>query len=294
MHNHNHDNDLKNLNNISIIFYISIVLNLLFTITEYVMGYITDSLSLIADATHNFGDVGSLIIALIAHKLLQKASNKFYTYGYKRISITAALVNAIILIVLSINIGISAIERFTGTPQLVGLQIIITSAVGVVINTLSALLFWKSQKSDINIKGAFLHLLIDSLVSVSVLVSGIIIQFTGWNLIDPIMSILISVVILLSTWKLLRESFKLSLDAVPNGINVSEIESMILENQKIKYIHHLHIWALSSRVNASTVHVVLKEEIPFEDFFEIKKDIKNKMRNKNIKHITIEIDKPRY
>ena len=288
-HDHNHDHHTVNLKGINTAFYIGIGLNSLFTIIEFIVGYQQQSLALIADASHNLSDVASLIISLIGLKLAQKAATISYTYGYKKASILASLINSVLLIVIVINIAIEGIERLSSPPELTGVAIIITALIGVVINTVSAFLFYKGQKSDINIRGAFLHLVVDALVSVGVVISGIIIYYTGWNLLDPIISFIIAAVISVSGWSLLKESIKLSLDGVPGNVEPKMIESVLKNHPDIKSFHHLHVWALSSFETAMTVHLVV-DNAKHSLLAELKKNLKHQLKELNIHHITIEIE----
>jgi cobalt-zinc-cadmium efflux system protein len=287
----NHSHEVPSLRNVDKAFYIGIGLNSIFTLIEFIVGYRTNSLALIADASHNLSDVASLIISLIGMKLAQKLATKLYTYGYKKASIMASLINAILLIVIVVGIAKEAIERFDTVPEVVGKVIIFTALIGVFINTLSAFLFYKGQKDDINIKGAFLHLLVDALVSVGVVISGIVIYYTNWNVIDPIISLIIAVVILISTWGLFKESIKLAVDGVPQNIDFDKINILLNNHKQIQEVHHLHIWALSSTENALTVHIIPKENVKLEDTLAIKKDIKEELIHQNIQHITIEFEK---
>ncbi|PID34795.1 MAG: cation transporter [candidate division SR1 bacterium] len=290
-HGHTHHHEVPTLGNITKAFYIGIGLNTLFTVIEFILGYMTDSLALIADASHNLSDVASLILSLIGMKLAQKASTKLYTYGYKKASIIASLINALVLVIIVIGIGKEAIERFTTAPQIAGKIIIITALIGVIINTISAFMFFKGQKKDINIKGAFLHLLVDALVSVGVVISGIIIYYTNWNIVDPIISLIIAIVIIISTRGLLKESIKLILDGVPHDIDSKKIKQIITKNKDIVDFHHLHIWALSSTENALTVHIIAKDTCTIDDMTSIKKTLKTSFKHQNISHITIEFEK---
>ena len=286
-----HNHSISSLENINRAFYIGIGLNSIFTIIEFVVGYFTNSLALMADASHNLSDVISLIISLIGMRLAQKTATYLYTYGYKKASILASLINSVLLIIIVVKIFIEAIERFSAPQDVVGIAIIITAIIGVFINALSAYLFYKGQKQDINIKGAFLHLVIDAVVSLGVVISGIVIYYTGWNIIDPMISVVIVFVILFSTWNLLKESIRLTLDGVPKNIDVKEIENLLLNNKMIKNIHHLHIWALSSSENALTVHVILNEDFNVQEFLCAKSEIKHELEhNNNIHHSTIELD----
>ena len=286
-HHHHHVPDLKRINQA---FYVGIGANALYTIIEFVVGIRINSLALISDASHNLSDVATLIISLLGMKLAQKGATALYTYGYKKASILASFVNAVILCLIVIKIGVESIERFSHPPQMQGVMIIITALIGILINGLSAFLFYKGQKDDINIKGAFLHLLVDALVSFGVIVSGAIIFFTGWNIIDPIISFVIAFVILFSTWSLLKESIKLILDGVPHQLSNEHIQEVLLRHPKISSVHHVHIWALSSSENALTAHLVVEEGVSLEDFMEIKKQLKHTLFHEGIQHTTLEID----
>jgi cation diffusion facilitator family transporter len=286
-HHHHHVPDLKRINQA---FYVGIGANALYTLIEFVIGIRINSLALLSDASHNLSDVATLIISLLGMKLAQSGATKLYTYGYKKASILASFVNAVILCLIVIKIGVESIERFSHPPQMQGVMIIITALIGILINGLSAFLFYKGQKDDINIKGAFLHLLVDALVSFGVIVSGAIISFTGWNIIDPIISFVIAFVILFSTWSLLKESIKLILDGVPHQLSNEHIQEVLLKHPKISSVHHVHIWALSSSENALTAHLVVEEGVSLEDFMEIKKQLKHTLFHEGIQHTTLEID----
>ncbi|MCJ8292466.1 MAG: cation transporter [Crocinitomicaceae bacterium] len=287
---HSHAHEAPDFSNVNRAFFIGIALNSIFTLIEFIVGYSTNSLALIADASHNLSDVTSLILSLVGLKLAQKASTRAYTYGYKKASILASLINSILLVAIAINISIEGIERLNSLPEIAGIAVITTAFIGVLINTFSAFLFYKGQQNDINIKGAFLHLLVDALVSVGVMVSGIIMYYTNWNLIDPIISFIIAIVILISTWSLLKESLKLILDGKPKNVDFNKVQETILSTNQVKDIHHVHIWALSSFENALTAHIVFKENTPVEEYETLKKEIKTKLAKENISHVTLEVD----
>lgn len=295
---HSHEHAPKSLENINSAFYIGIILNIIFTAIEFIYGYSTNSLALLSDATHNLSDVGSLILALIGMKLAKKTATLSYTYGFKKASLLASLINSILLVAVAGGIIYEAIGRFTNPSPLAGTTIIVVSAIGVLINTVSAFLFFKGQKDDINVKGAFLHLLVDALVSVGVVIAGTIIYFTGWTLIDPIISLVIAVVVLISTWNLFNESIRLVLDGVPSSIKIKEIKKSLLEIEEIETVHHMHVWALSSTENAMTIHVVLKKyvfeenntETPLQRWERLKLVIRHKLLHHSVHHATLELD----
>ncbi len=283
-HGHDHTVTSENLNKA---FYIGIALNLAFTIIEYVMGYIYGSLALLSDASHNLSDVASLFISLIGMKLASAIAKKTFTYGYKKASLLASLINAVLLIIVVIGIIKESIERLLSPTELGGMAIVIVAGIGVLINTISAFLFFKGQKHDINIKGAFLHLMVDALVSVGVVISGLVIYYTDWYIIDPVISLAIAAVILISTWGLLKESIRLVMDAVPKELDTAKITSSILEVKGVKDIHHIHIWALSSTENALTAHVLINEN-EMENWDNIRDEIKHELEHHKISHATLE------
>ncbi|GIJ95850.1 cation efflux system protein [Capnocytophaga stomatis] len=290
-HSHEgHTHSVASLESINRAFYTGIGLNLVYTIIEFVVGFRINSLALISDASHNLSDVASLVISLVGLKLTQKAATYSFTYGYKKASILASLINAVLLVYIAVKIIVEAIERFEAPPEMTGNMIIITATIGVIINALSAFLFYKGQKQDINVKGAFLHLLVDALVSVGVIVSGVIIYFTGWDIADVLTSLVVAVVILISTWNLLAESVKLILDGVPHSIKVDKIKQIIEQHPKVCSVHHIHIWALSSQENALTAHLVVEDNSTFEEIDQLKKEIKHTLQHEHIQHSTFEIE----
>lgn len=281
---------MKDTNNLTAAFYVGIGLNAVYTLIEFIVGYSTNSLILIADASHNLSDVASLIIALIGMRLAQKAASTMYTYGYKKASILASLINAVLLIFIVVKLVVESIERFSSPIATTGTVIILTALIGVVINSLSAFLFYKGQKDDINAKGAFLHLLVDALVSVGAVISGILIHYTNWLMIEPIVSLLIGCVILLSTWKLFKESLRLTLDGVPPNVDLKKVEEIFNKYGNIVSYQHLHIWALSSTENALTAHIILVNTKTSSDFLAVKKKLKAELIHANIHHATLELD----
>lgn len=289
-HHHHHDHGPQNLSGLNVAFFVGIGLNALFTVLEFIYGYVYNSLALISDATHNLSDVASLILSLLGMKLAQKVASVSYTYGFKKASLLASLINAVLLFIVVFGIIREAIERLTSPPEVMGMGIVIIASIGVLINTVSAFLFYKGQKDDINIRGAFIHLMVDALVSVGVVISGLIIYYTQWNIIDPIISFVIAITIILTTWSLLKESVRLVLDAVPREIDAKKVIRAMEKVTDVESVHHVHIWALSSKTNALTAHVQLHENnIPRWD--KVKDDIKHLLEHQNITHTTLELEK---
>ena len=285
-HHHHHSHEITSLSGI---YYLSIALNLAFVCVEAGVGFWSDSLGLLSDAGHNLSDVFSLILALIAFKLAASHSSKRFTYGYKKSSVLISLLNAVILLVAVGAIIIESIHKFSEPAPVNGGAIAWTAGVGIIINGLTAILLMREQKHDINTRGAFLHMAADTLVSVGVLISGIVISITGWTVIDPIISLVIAAVILASTWELLSESLRMSIDAVPESIDIDEIGELIASRDGVRSQHHLHIWPISTTETALTVHVVVDDITRSDD---IRHDIRHHLAEEGISHATIEVETP--
>jgi cobalt-zinc-cadmium efflux system protein len=288
-HGHSHGQVIA-LRSVSSAFVIGIILNLAFVVIEVVVGLVINSLSLLSDAGHNLADVASLGLSLFAFHMMKVKSNTVFTYGYKKTTVLVALLNAGILLVSIGAILYESIHRLILPEPIPGKTISIVAAIGILINATTALLFFRNKDSDLNVKGAFLHLLSDAVVSAALVVGGIVIIYTHWYWIDPALGILVAVVIVFSTWNLLRDSLRLSLDGVPQGIDLRAVQAAIEKMPDVQDFHHIHIWALSTTENALTGHVVLKKEIGMEAQEKIKKDIKHQLLHFNIQHITLETE----
>jgi cobalt-zinc-cadmium efflux system protein len=286
-HSHSHVVELQSVNTA---FIVGIILNLLFVFIEAIVGVVIHSMSLLSDAGHNLADVASLGLSLFAFRMMKAKSNIIYTYGYKKTTVLVALLNGGILLISIGAILYESIHRLILPEALPGKTISIVAAIGILINTITALLFFRNKKSDLNIRGAFLHLMSDAVVSAALVIGGIIIIYTNWYWIDPVLGILVAVVIVFSTWNLLRDSLRLSLDGVPQGIDLPAVRSAIEKISGVQDFHHIHIWALSTTENALTGHVVLKKEIGMEDQEKIKSEIKHQLLHLNIQHVTLETE----
>jgi cobalt-zinc-cadmium efflux system protein len=289
MHNHNHERNIEKLNKA---FVFGISLNLIYTAIEFGAGFHFNSLVLMSDAGHNLSDVASLFLSLLAFKLSGITANKRFTFGYKKGTILASLINSILLLVVVGGIIKEAIERLSAPPQTQGLSISIVAFIGIFINAFTAYLFFKEKEKDINVKGAFLHLAVDAIVSMGAVVSGIIIYYSGWNIIDPIISMAIAVIIIFSTWSLLKESFALSNDAVPKGIDLEKVKESVMQVDGIADIHHMHVWAISTTENALTMHILLKDSNELFNSEKIKNNVKHNLLHLNIQHTTLELEIP--
>ena len=282
---HDHGNEVKNYNKA---FTIGIMLNIIFVIVEATYGVMADSLALIADAGHNLSDVVSLVLAWGAFYMAKKEPTLQRTYGLRKITILASLTSAILLLIALGAIAWEAIGRFSDPQAVDGKTVIIVAAIGVVINTVTALLFREGQKDDLNIKGAYLHMAADAAVSLGVVIAGIAIIYTGWLWLDPALSLVIVLVILVGTWGLLRDSVNLAMDAVPNGVDMEEVKTYLLNLPNIKQIHALHVWALSTTETALTVHLVSSKTDIENTFLDEIQDYLHD--NFKIEHATIQIE----
>lgn len=286
-HHHHHHHVVADNGQMRKVLWVAIVLNLLFVGVEAGVGLWQNSLSLLSDAGHNLSDVFSLVLVVVGLHLVKIHSNEHYTYGYKKSTILISLANALLLLVAVGVIVAESVHKLREPAPIDGSVISWTAGVGILINGLTTLLLMRGQKGDLNIRGAFLHMAADTLVSIGVVISGIIIKHTGWFIIDPIISILIAVVILISTWELLRDSMRLALDGVPEGIEVDEVAQMMCDMEHVTGVHHMHIWAMSTTENALTAHVVVDDE---HEAFAVRKALKEALRSHGITHATIEIE----
>jgi cobalt-zinc-cadmium efflux system protein len=287
-------NELNHTNNritgLNKAFIIGIILNSLYVLVQVFIGLKINSLSLLSDAGHNFIDVASLALAMLAYKLSSSKSSDKYTFGFKKASILISLLNSIILLLSIGAIGYEAMYRFQNPEQLSGKTIAIIAAIGIFINGISAFMFFREKGRDINVKSAFIHLILDVLVSLGLVVGGIIIHYTHLYWIDPMLSILICSIIIASTWNLLKENLKLSLDGVPHNVDIQNIKQIILKTNGVENFHHLHIWAISTTPNAMTVHLVVSETLSSLELLKIKENLRHKLEHLNIHHSTLETE----
>ncbi|MGP1281891.1 MAG: cation diffusion facilitator family transporter [Parasphingopyxis sp.] len=270
-------------------FAIGIALNTAYIVVEAGYGFAIGSMSLLADAGHNLSDVLGLIIAWAGATLAKRPPSKRYTFGFRGSSILAALFNAVLLLIAVGLIALEAIQRIVYPAPVPGGTIIIVAAIGIVINGATALLFARGRKGDINIRGAYLHMAADAAVSAGVVIAGVLILLTGASWIDPVTSLVIGLVILLSTWGLLRDSVKMSLAAVPDHIDSDEVRDMLRDMDGVADVHHLHIWNMSTTEIALTAHIVMPGGHPGDAFL---KRVQSALENRfHISHSTIQIER---
>ncbi|NDU91303.1 MAG: cation transporter [Ferrovum sp.] len=269
-------------------FAFAIVLNTTFVVVEMTYGFVANSTALMADAGHNLSDVLGLLLAWGASVLARKAPSERFTYGYRSTSILATMANAMLLFVACGAIALEAIERITASPAVAGMTVTVVAGIGIVINGLSAWLFVKGSKGDLNIRGAYLHMVADTVVSLGVVIAGMAMLFTGWYWLDPVMCLVIVVVILIGTWGLLRSSIQLALNAVPAHIDASAVETYLCQCPGVTDIHDLHIWGMSTTESAMTVHLVMPGGYPGDGFMdEIARTLAERF---SLQHSTLQVE----
>lgn len=283
-HNHSHNHAA----NYDRAFIIGIALNVLFVLVEAFYGWQADSLALLSDAGHNLSDVLGLLIAWGGFYLARLRPNQKHTYGWGRATIMAALFNALILLIAIGGIAWEAVSRFSHPVPIQGGIVMLVAAVGVVINGITAWLFMSGNKDDLNLRGAFLHMAADALVSLGVVIAGAIYIWSGWMWLDPAISLVIAVVILLGTWGLLRQSLHLSMDGVPASVELDAVKSYLSALPEVSEVHDLHVWAMSTSEIALTVHLVMRDGHPENDF--LNRVAETLHDNFGIEHPTIQIE----
>ncbi|OGA34508.1 MAG: cobalt transporter, partial [Betaproteobacteria bacterium RIFCSPLOWO2_12_61_14] len=255
-HSHNHDRA----------FAVGIALNVLFVLVEAYYGWLAGSLALLSDAGHNLSDVLGLLMAWGGFYLARLRPSRKHTYGLGRATIMAAIFNALVLLVAIGGIVWEAIARFSNPVPIEGGIVMLVAAIGVIINGITAWLFMSGSKGDLNLRGAFLHMAADALVSLGVVIAAALFIWTGWTWLDPAISLVIALVILFGTWDLLRHALHLSLDGVPASIELGEVADYLTTLPGVKAIHDLHVWAMSTSETALTVHLIMPDGQPDDDF----------------------------
>jgi cobalt-zinc-cadmium efflux system protein len=286
-HAHGHAGHSHAPDSFGFAFAIGVVLNAGFVAAEVIFGYAANSLALISDAVHNFSDVIALLLAWAAVWLARKRPTQQHTYGYRRASILAALINAGLLLIAVGGIAVEAINRIQAPADVAGWTVVVVATLGIVVNGATALLFMRGRHGDLNIRGAYLHMAADAGVSLGVVVAAFVIMLTGWLWVDPAISLCIAAVVLASGWGLAKDSVNLALDGVPKGIELAEVKIYLSQLQGVTEVHDLHIWAMSTNETALTAHLVRPGG--YEDSFlhGVCEELSHRF---NIQHATLQIE----
>ncbi|MCB0322568.1 MAG: cation transporter [Bdellovibrionales bacterium] len=270
-------------------FAIGVSLNIVYVLIEGAYGFWSNSLALLADAGHNLSDVLGLLLAWAGYALSQLGASDRRTYGWRGTSILAALFNALLLLVAVGGIVWEAAGRFLEPVSPETTTVMIVASIGVVINTITALLFMRGGEHDLNLRGAFLHMAADAAVSLGVVLAALAIRQTGWQWLDPATSLAIAVVIFLSTWNLLKESFNLSIQAVPKDIDVNEVRLLLAGLPGVEQVHDLHVWAMSTTQIALTAHLL--KPTPDGDDDLLRRAARELHDRFGIEHVTIQLER---
>lgn len=283
-HGHGHSHAPANFN---AAFGIGIALNMAFVAIEAFYGWKINSLALLADAGHNLSDVIGLVLAwggALAGKLRPDAR---HTYGWKRASILAAFINALLLLVAMGSLAWEALHRLQSPEPVEGVTIMVVAGIGIVINTATALLFMRGREHDLNIRGAFLHMAADALVSAGVVVAGALALWWGWTWIDPVVSLLIAAVIVVGTWSLFRQSLHLLFDGVPDQVDLMAVRQSLLDLPGVTEVHDLHVWAMGTSQIAMTAHLIRPAGNPDDGFYRTAADVLHERFD--ITHVTLQV-----
>jgi len=282
---HSHAHAVKSFNSA---FAIAVSVTFAYVIAEVIYGFSANSMTLLADAAHNLGDVLGLVLAWIANWLLSFPARKRYSYGFKRTTIIASLINAVILVASSALIAYESVYKLFHLSTVDESTVIVIGLIGILVNGGCSLLFMRGSEGDLNIRSAFWHLFADMLILVGVVVSAIIIKYTGWVWVDPVVGLIIVAIVMWGTWGLLRDSVHLILDAIPRHIDQAGIKSYLEKLPRVKAVHDLHIWGLSTREIALTAHLIMPEQ-PLTDA-EHKEINEHLLHEFRINHVTIQVE----
>jgi cobalt-zinc-cadmium efflux system protein len=285
VHTHSHAHAPKDF---GAAFALAAALNVALVIAQVVYGLSAHSVALLADAGHNLSDVLGLLLAWGAYVLARVRPTEQFTYGYRSASILSALINAALILIATGAIAWEAVRRLADPGEVAGATVMVVAALGIVVNGISAWLLMAGRKGDLNIRGAFVHMLADAGVSAAVVAAGAVIYFTGWTWADPLATLVISAVIVWTTWGLLREAARMSLDAVPQGIEPAKVRQHLETLPGVASVHDLHIWAVGTTENALTVHLVMPGGHPGDAFLS---DLCHALDHEfKINHATVQIE----
>lgn len=284
-HDHSHSSNKK-------VLLISFLIITSYMIIEVIGGFMTNSLALLSDAGHMLSDAVSLGIALLAFTFSEKAANSSNTYGYKRFEILAAVFNGVTLILIAFYIFYEAFQRFTTPPTIATTGMLVISSIGLAVNILVAWIMLRGSdtKENLNMRGAFLHVISDMLGSVGAIIAALLIMFFGWGWADPLASVIVAALVLRSGYFVTKASLHVLMEGTPRNVSVDDIAKTIEKTQGIMGVHDLHIWSITSGLNALSCHVVVEEQMTIAESEKLLRKIEHDLEHKNIQHVTIQLE----
>ncbi len=290
-HQHDHGHDHTHGANKKVLL-LSFIIITGYMVVEAIGGFLTNSLALLSDAGHMLSDSISLGIAMLAFMFGEKAASYSKTYGYKRFEILAAVLNGITLIGIALFIFYEAIERFTNPPEVATTGMLIISIIGLFINILVAWIMMRGSdtKDNLNMRGAFLHVLSDMLGSVGAIIAALLIMFFGWGWADPLASVIVALLVVRSGYHVTKASIHVLMEGTPSNVDVQEIIQLIEQTDGIESIHDLHIWTITSGTNALSCHAVVNDQLKIAESEHILRKIEHNLQHKGIKHVTIQLE----
>lgn len=291
-HNHDHSHNSNHTNNNKRILLVSFVIITAYMGIEAAGGFITNSLALLSDAGHMLSDSLALAIALLAFKFGEKAVSTGKTYGYRRFEILAATLNGLTLIGISLYIFYEAIERFANPPEVATVGMLIISIIGLLVNILVAWIMMRGGDTEhnLNMRGAFLHVISDMLGSVGAIVAALLMMFFGWGWADPLASVIVAILVLRSGFIVSKSSLHVLMEGTPRNINIEDIAQAILNIEDVKGVHDLHIWSITSNMHALTAHVVVDGNKTVNETEALLHRIEHMLEHKNIRHVTLQVE----
>ena len=288
-HSHSHNHDVSNVKGINLL--ITMLLNLIITATEVIGGVYSGSLSLISDALHNLSDALSIVVSYFAIKMSQKSNDEKRTFGYKRSTILAAVINSTVLIIISFFLFKEAYSKFITSAKINGAIVIWVALIGLLANALGAYLLHKGSKEDINMKSAYLHLLSDALSSIGVVVGGVVIYYFNIYWVDPLLTVIIGLYVLKESYEILKQAVNILMQGTPENIDINEIVEELEEIEEIKNIHHIHVWGLTENTIFLEAHVNLRQDILISETSKIYESIEHELKEHfGISHITLQFE----
>ena len=283
-HDHTHGANKKALT-------VSLILIGIFMLVEVIGGVLTNSLALLSDAGHMLSDAISLLVALMAFKIGERTADTERTFGYKRFEILAAMFNGATLIVIAIAIFIGAIGRFINPPEIASTGMLVIAVIGLLVNLIVAKILTSGDTHDnLNMRGAFLHVLGDLFGSVAAIVAALSIMFFGWGFMDPLASVIVAILITVSGWRVLRQSFHVLMEGVPEGISLDKLTKVMNEVEGVEGVHHVHVWTITSGFNAMSGHIVVNGQLNVHETQKIIQAVESKMKEIDINHVTLQVE----